>query len=87
VTLPKIHDGATAFANSEPTETDIAHRSRAVDAILTEVVQRGLTLPLDAALEAECRAFEQVCGLRDMQIGVQNFLTTGGKQPANFVHS
>ncbi len=87
VTLPKIHNGATAFADSEPAETDIAHRSRAVDAILTEVVQRGLTLPLDAALEAECRAFEQVCGLRDMQIGVQNFLTTGGKQPANFVHS
>lgn len=86
VTLPKTPDDAKEMSISTLPETDIGHRSRAVDAILTEVVQRGLTLPLDAALEAECRAFEQVCSLRDMQIGVQNFLATGGKQPAPFVH-
>lgn len=68
-------------------ETDIGHRSRAVDAILCDVVASGLLLPLDAALEGECRGFERVCALQDMQIGVQNFATTGGKQPAAFVHA
>ena len=67
-------------------ETDIGHRSRAVDAILCDVVTTGLQLPLDAALEGECRGFERVCALQDMQIGVQNFASTGGKQPAAFVH-
>ncbi len=86
VQLPHLGQQAQAGDVSLP-QTDIGHRSRAVDAILCEVVTQGLGLPLDAALEAECRAFERICALQDMQIGVQNFAATGGKLPAPFVHA
>lgn len=86
VQLPRLAEQPQPGAVSVP-ETDIGHRSRAVDAILCEVVTQGLALPLDAGLEGECRGFERICALQDMQIGVQNFAATGGKLPAPFLHA
>ena len=44
-----------------------------------EVVRDGVAL--------ESRCFGEVCGTKDMRIGVENFLQNGPKSKAEFVHA
>jgi enoyl-CoA hydratase/3-hydroxyacyl-CoA dehydrogenase len=67
-------------------EPDLGGLSKRVDAILRRAILDGAGMTLEAALANESRLFGEVCGTKDMRIGVENFLRTGLKEPATFVH-
>jgi hypothetical protein len=58
-----------------------------VDEILRRAILEGARLPIDPALEVEARSFGEVYATRDHRIGLDNYLKTSLKQPANFIHS
>ncbi len=68
-------------------EVDLTGVSRKVDEILRRAILEGAKLPLDQALELEASCFGDVYATRDHRIGLDNYLRTGLKQPANFVHA
>jgi enoyl-CoA hydratase/3-hydroxyacyl-CoA dehydrogenase len=68
-------------------EVDLKGLSRKVDEILRRTILEGAKLPLEQALELEAKAFGEVYTTRDHRIGLDNYLRTGLKQPAWFVHA
>ena len=68
-------------------EVDLRGLSRKVDEILRRAILDGAKLPLDPALDVESRSFGDVYATRDHRIGLDNYLKTSLKQPANFVHA
>ncbi|MEO0479993.1 MAG: 3-hydroxyacyl-CoA dehydrogenase/enoyl-CoA hydratase family protein [Planctomycetota bacterium] len=67
-------------------DVDIAHRSKAVDAILCQAILDGARANLKDGIAIEAKAFGAVCGTKDMRLGVDNFLTNGPRSKAPFVH-
>ena len=67
-------------------EVDLGTLSRKVDEILKSAILEGAKMPFEQALTFESAKFGEVCGTEDMKIGIQNFLKTQLKQPAEFVH-
>ena len=65
---------------------DIGHRSLAVDAILVDVLRRGLALPLAEGLKVEARGFARCRRTIDMDVGMKNFQQNGPRVPAVFLH-
>ena len=86
VQLPALTEGPLA-ESLQIAPADIGHRSRAVDAILCEVVHFGAGHSLEQGLQAELEGFARICALADMQIGVQSFATAGPKALPAFVHA
>jgi enoyl-CoA hydratase/3-hydroxyacyl-CoA dehydrogenase len=72
---------------SVPPEIDLGGLSRKVDEILRKAILEGAKLPLEKALEFESACFGEAFATRDARIGLDNFLKTGLKQPAVFVHA
>jgi enoyl-CoA hydratase/3-hydroxyacyl-CoA dehydrogenase len=70
-----------------PLEVDLGGLSRKVDEILKKAVLTGIRMPIEQALEFESQCFGEVFTTRDCQIGLENYLRTGLKQPAVFTHS
>lgn len=64
----------------------IGHRSLAVDAILVDVLRRGLALPLSEGLKIEAQGFARCKRTVDMDIGMKNFIQNGPRVPAAFLH-
>ncbi|MBL9028574.1 MAG: 3-hydroxyacyl-CoA dehydrogenase/enoyl-CoA hydratase family protein [Myxococcales bacterium] len=64
----------------------IGHRSLAVDAILVDVVRRGLAKPLAEGLVVEADGFSRCKATVDMDIGMKNFVQNGPRVPAAFLH-
>ena len=67
-------------------KVDIGHRSLAIDAILVDVVKRGLSLPLAEGLVLEAEGFARCRNTVDMDIGMKNFVQNGPRVPAAFLH-
>jgi enoyl-CoA hydratase/3-hydroxyacyl-CoA dehydrogenase len=67
-------------------EVDIGHRSRAIDAILVDVLRRGLVLPLEEGLALEADGFARCKQTIDMDIGLKNFFQNGARVPAVFLN-
>jgi enoyl-CoA hydratase/3-hydroxyacyl-CoA dehydrogenase len=65
---------------------DVGHRSLAVDAILVDVLRRGLALPLAEGLKIEAQGFARCRRTIDMDIGMKNFQQNGPRVPAVFLH-
>ena len=65
---------------------DIGHLSRAVDALIQRAVREGAATGLAAGLELEIRLFGEGCALEDRKIGVRNFIETGPRTKAAFIH-
>jgi enoyl-CoA hydratase/carnithine racemase len=65
---------------------DLAHRSLAIDAILVDVVRRGVARPLDEGLRVEAAGFAACKRTVDMDIGMKNFIQNGPRVPAVFLH-
>jgi enoyl-CoA hydratase/3-hydroxyacyl-CoA dehydrogenase len=65
---------------------DIGHRSLAVDAILVDVMLRGLASSLDDGLAIEADGFGRCKQTVDMDIGMKNFMQNGPRVPALFLH-
>ena len=82
-----IRREAMADVPSSLPPVDIGHRSRAVDAILCKAILEGARRPLRGAIAFEAQCFGEVCGTKDMRIGVESFLRNGPRTPAPFVHA
>jgi enoyl-CoA hydratase/3-hydroxyacyl-CoA dehydrogenase len=65
---------------------DIGHRSLTIDAILVDVLKKGLTKPLAEGLVVEADGFARCRGTVDMDIGMKNFVQNGPRVPAAFLH-
>ena len=65
---------------------DLGHHSLAIDAILVDVLRRGLVLPLDQGLRVEAAGFAACRRTVDMDIGMKNFMQNGPRVPAVFLH-
>jgi enoyl-CoA hydratase/3-hydroxyacyl-CoA dehydrogenase len=68
-------------------EVDLKGLSRKVDEILRRAILDGAKLPIDSALEIEAKSFGDVYSTRDHRIGLDNYIKTSLKQPANFTHA
>ncbi len=67
-------------------DVDTGHRSRAIDAILEEVLRDGLRRPLDDGCMVEAAGFARCHGTVDYDIGMKNFIQNGPRVPAVFMH-
>jgi len=65
---------------------ELGHRSLAIDAILRDVLRRGLALPLDQGLAIEAAGFAACKRTVDYDIGMKNFIQNGPRVPAVFLH-
>jgi enoyl-CoA hydratase/3-hydroxyacyl-CoA dehydrogenase len=65
---------------------DLGHHSLAIDAILVDVVRRGLAAPLSDGLSIEAAGFGRCKTTVDMDIGMKNFIQNGPRVPAVFLH-
>jgi enoyl-CoA hydratase/3-hydroxyacyl-CoA dehydrogenase len=67
-------------------EVALGYRSRAIDAILVDVVRRGVQLPLAEGLRLEAEGFGRCKRTVDMDIGIKNFTQNGPRVPAAFLN-
>ncbi len=65
---------------------DLGHRSLAIDAIVCDVLRRGLAMPLADGLRLEADGFGRCKATVDMDIGMKNFTQNGPRVPAAFMH-
>jgi len=65
---------------------DLGHLSLTIDAILVDVLRKGLTKPLLEGLEAEAEGFARCKETVDCDIGMTNFTQNGPRVPAAFLH-
>ncbi|MEC7985410.1 MAG: enoyl-CoA hydratase-related protein [Myxococcota bacterium] len=65
---------------------DIGHRSRVIDAILLDVMQRGLSSHLREGLKLEAQGVGRAVVTVDFDIGIKNFFQNGPRVPAVFMH-
>lgn len=65
---------------------NLGHRSLAIDAILRDVMLRGLALPLTDGLKVEAQGFGRCKRTVDLDIGMKNFTQNGPRVPAAFLH-
>jgi enoyl-CoA hydratase/3-hydroxyacyl-CoA dehydrogenase len=85
VALRSVDEAPLGNADALPA-VDIGHRSLAIDAILVDVLRRGLALPLAEGLVVEAEGFARCKGTVDMDIGMKNFVQNGPRVPAAFLH-
>jgi len=67
-------------------DVDLGHLSKAVDEVMRKAIVEGLRMPLDEGLKFESKCFGEVCGLEDMNIGMENFMKNGPRAKAEFQH-
>ncbi|HHN74120.1 MAG TPA: 3-hydroxyacyl-CoA dehydrogenase/enoyl-CoA hydratase family protein [Acidobacteria bacterium] len=79
-------DPAPMEVPAELPAVEIGHRSLAIDAILCDVIRRGLARPLDEGLEIEAEGFARCKKTVDYDIGMTNFIQNGPRVPATFLH-
>ena len=66
---------------------DIGHLSRKVDEIMCKAILSGARMRLREGIAFEAKCFGEVCGTKDMRIGVANFIANGPRSRAAFVHA
>ena len=67
-------------------KVDIGHRSVTIDAILVDVIRRGLAMPLAEGLALEAQGFARCTRTVDMHVGMTNFMQNGPRVPAAFLN-
>jgi enoyl-CoA hydratase/3-hydroxyacyl-CoA dehydrogenase len=85
VRLAPVDPAALAVPERLP-HVALGHRSRAIDAILCDVLRRGLALPLAEGLAVEADGFGRCRATVDMDVGMKNFTQNGPRVPAAFLH-
>jgi enoyl-CoA hydratase/carnithine racemase len=71
---------------SELPRVDLGHHSLAVDAILVDVVRRGVARPLPEGLDIEAKGLAKCRATVDFDIGMKNFVQNGPRVPASFLN-
>ena len=64
----------------------LGHRSLAIDALLVDVLRRGLAAPLAEGLAIEADGVGRAVETVDCDIGMKNFMQNGPRVPALFLH-
>ncbi len=82
----KAVDPAPMAKVAELPKVDLGHRSLSIDAILCDVIRRGLDKPLAQGLTIEAEGFARCRSTVDMDIGMKNFIQNGPRVPAAFLH-
>jgi len=85
VTLRAV-DQAPIDVPAQLPSVDLGHHSLAIDEILVDVVRRGLTRALPEGLAIEAAGFGRCKDTVDMDIGMKNFIQSGPRVPAVFLH-
>jgi enoyl-CoA hydratase/carnithine racemase len=85
ITLGPVDPAPLAVPAALP-YVDIGHRSLAIDAILVDVLERGLAESLPEGLAIETRGFGLCKTTVDLDIGMRNFIQNGPRVPAAFLH-
>lgn len=67
-------------------DVSIGHLSKAVDAIICKAILEGAKMNLRDGIAFEAKCFGEVCGTKDMRLGVDNFIGNGPRSKAPFVH-
>lgn len=67
-------------------KVDLGHHSLTIDAIVVDVMRRGLATTLDAGLAIEAAGFGACTQTVDMKIGMTNFMQNGPRVPALFLN-
>lgn len=83
--LAPLDNAPMAVPEVLPT-VDLGHHSLSIDAILVDVVRRGLALPLEQGLEVEADGFGRCKRTKDLKIGLTNFVVNGPRVPAAFLN-
>jgi len=65
---------------------DIGHHSLVIDAILVDILRRGLAKTLAEGLKIEAEGFARCKQTIDYDIGMKNFIQNGPRVPAAFMH-
>ena len=66
--------------------TSLGYRSLAIDAILVDVMRKGLVKPLAEGLAIEAEGFGRCTQTVDMHVGMTNFMQNGPRVPAAFLN-
>ncbi|MBL8752826.1 MAG: 3-hydroxyacyl-CoA dehydrogenase/enoyl-CoA hydratase family protein [Planctomycetes bacterium] len=82
----RMAEGPMANVPASLPAVEIGHLSKKVDEILCKAILGAAKLPLKDAIPFEAKCFGEVCGTKDMRIGVDNFIKNGPKVKATFVH-
>ncbi len=85
VTLSTVNEAPLTVPDTLP-KVNIGHRSLTIDAILVDVVRRGLALPLAQGLALEAEGFARCTHTVDMHVGMTNFMQNGPRVPAAFLN-
>ena len=85
VVLAPVDPAPVAVPSPLPA-VDLGHHSLAIDAILLDVLRRGLALPLEQGLPVEAEGFGRCKRTVDLDIGMKNFVQNGPRVPAAFLH-
>lgn len=85
VQVPPIEKQPIPVASILP-DVDIGHLSRKIDALLQRAILEGATMTLQKGLRLEAKIFGECLLTQDMRIGIENFMKSGSKVNANFVH-
>jgi enoyl-CoA hydratase/3-hydroxyacyl-CoA dehydrogenase len=86
VTLEPIAEGPLSDVPEALPEVDLGHLSTAVDAVIVRAILEGAQKSLADGLRHEAELFGDVVKLKDMRIGIENFLQNGPRSKAEFVH-
>ena len=81
-----VASGYAPSTNNVSFTIEIGHRSLAIDAILVDVIRKGLAAPLNEGLEIEAEGFARCYPTKDYNIGMTNFIQNGPRVPAEFLH-
>jgi enoyl-CoA hydratase/3-hydroxyacyl-CoA dehydrogenase len=87
MTRPEIRTSPMSNVPESLGETRLGHLSSVVDAILCKAILEGAQMTLQNGIAFEASCFGEVCGTKDMRIGVANFLENGPRSKAEFIHS
>lgn len=82
-----LRRGPLPIVPEELPHVELGHLSKKVDEILCKAILQGAGMSLADGIAFEAKCFGEVCGTKDMRIGVDNFLKHGPKVPAQFVHA
>lgn len=85
IQLAPVNPAPVALPTTLPS-IELGWHSRAIDAILVDVLKRGLALPLDQGLPIEAQGFGRCKRTVDIDIGLKNFVQNGPRVPAAFLH-
>lgn len=87
MTRPELRTAPMSNVPEDLGETRLGHLSSVVDAILCKAILEGAQMTLQDGIAFEAKCFGEVCGTKDMRIGVANFLKNGPRSKAEFIHS